>query len=133
MIVLVDTSAWIALLTRNDQHHPAASAIQARLRQERVKLLTSDYIVDETMKSILKVIVSINSAILLAGCYPANADDCPGFIEIGKSYKIDKSLTVKVLELDKKSCWAKVEFKLPMGDKEEAWINLNAYKLIKPE
>jgi predicted nucleic acid-binding protein len=47
--VLVDTSAWIALLTRNDPHHPAALTIQARLRQKQVKLLTSDYIVDETV------------------------------------------------------------------------------------
>lgn len=85
------------------------------------------------MKSILKVVVSISFAILIAGCYPANADDCPGFIEIGKSYKIDMSLAVKILELDKKSCWVKVEFKFPMSDREEAWINLNAYKMIKPE
>lgn len=49
MIVWVDTSAWIALLTRNDQHHSDALAIQARLRQQRMKLLTSDYIVDETV------------------------------------------------------------------------------------
>jgi hypothetical protein len=49
MIVFVDTSAWIALLTRNDHYHAAGLAIQARLRHERAGLLTSDYIVDETV------------------------------------------------------------------------------------
>lgn len=49
MIVFVDTSAWIALLTRNDQSHPAALTIQTRLRNEKARLLTSDYIVDEAV------------------------------------------------------------------------------------
>ena len=49
MTVLVDTSAWIALLARNDQYHPAALKCWARLREERMRLLTSDYIVDETV------------------------------------------------------------------------------------
>lgn len=47
--VLVDTSAWIALLARNDQYHAAALPCWARLRNERSLLLTSDYIVDETV------------------------------------------------------------------------------------
>jgi predicted nucleic acid-binding protein len=49
MIVFVDTSAWIALLTRNDHYHAAGLAIQSRLKNERAGLLTSDYIVDETV------------------------------------------------------------------------------------
>lgn len=49
MIVFVDTSAWIALLTRNDQSHPAALTIQSQLRNEKARLLTSDYVVDETI------------------------------------------------------------------------------------
>lgn len=49
MIVVVDTSAWVALPTRNDQSHPAALSIQARLRPEKARLLTFDYIVDETV------------------------------------------------------------------------------------
>lgn len=49
MTVLVDTSAWVALLARNDQYHPAALKNWARLRDERTPLLTSDYVVDETV------------------------------------------------------------------------------------
>ena len=49
MIVFVDTSAWIALLTRNDQSHQAALTVQAQLRHEKARLLTSDYVVDETI------------------------------------------------------------------------------------
>jgi uncharacterized protein len=49
MIVFVDTSAWIALLVRNDQYHSAALAIQSRLEKEKAQLLTSDYVVDETV------------------------------------------------------------------------------------
>lgn len=49
MTVLVDTSAWVALLVRNDQYHPAALQGWTRLREQRTRLLTSDYIVDETV------------------------------------------------------------------------------------
>jgi len=71
---------------------------------------------------------------LIAGCYPANVEDCPSFIEIGKIYEIDMLLTVKILEMDKKSCWVKIAYKLETSlPEEQAWINLNAYKMIKPE
>jgi hypothetical protein len=43
-------------------------------------------------------------------------------------------LTVKILEMDKKSCWVKIAYKLETSlPEEQAWINLNAYKMIKPE
>lgn len=78
--------------------------------------------------------VSINLLVLIAGCSPINTEDCPSFIEVGKTYELDMSLKVKVLEIDKKSCWAKVAYQavgiLP-GD--QTWINLNAFKAIKPE
>lgn len=46
--VLVDTGAWIALLSRGDQHAPAATERYADLSGEGTRLVTTNYIVDET-------------------------------------------------------------------------------------
>jgi len=48
-MVFVDTGAWIALTDRADQYHRDATAIYTRLKQQRVRLVTSDYVLDETM------------------------------------------------------------------------------------
>ncbi len=52
--VFVDTSGWVALLTANDTHHARASVLFEELQQSRSTLFTSDYIVDETITTILK-------------------------------------------------------------------------------
>lgn len=52
--VFVDTSGWVALLTDNDTHHIRASALFEELQQSRSTLFTSDYILDETITTILK-------------------------------------------------------------------------------
>jgi uncharacterized protein len=46
--VLVDTGAWIALLSRADQHATAATERYAELSAEAARLLTTNYVVDET-------------------------------------------------------------------------------------
>lgn len=46
--VLVDTGAWIALLSRRDQHASAASERYRDLAGEGIRLVTTNYIVDET-------------------------------------------------------------------------------------
>ena len=48
-MVFVDTGAWIALADRSDQYHEEAKRIYARLKQDHIRLITSDYIVDETV------------------------------------------------------------------------------------
>ncbi|OGG44700.1 MAG: hypothetical protein A3F84_28770 [Candidatus Handelsmanbacteria bacterium RIFCSPLOWO2_12_FULL_64_10] len=48
-MIFVDTGAWIALTDRADQYHREASATYARLKQQRVRLVTTDYVLDETM------------------------------------------------------------------------------------
>jgi predicted nucleic acid-binding protein len=46
--VLVDTGAWIALLSRGDLHAAAAAKLYADLTDQRARLITTNYIVDET-------------------------------------------------------------------------------------
>jgi len=46
MCVFVDTSAWYALLDRTDAEH---TAIVDQLREHRVRLTTSNFVVSETI------------------------------------------------------------------------------------
>ncbi|MGH2498811.1 MAG: type II toxin-antitoxin system VapC family toxin [Candidatus Limnocylindria bacterium] len=46
--VVVDTGAWIALLNRRDPLHPSASAHLDRLRSDGARLVTTNYVIDET-------------------------------------------------------------------------------------
>jgi predicted nucleic acid-binding protein len=46
--VVVDTGAWIALLSRADQHAAAATERYRILAVEGARLVTTNYIVDET-------------------------------------------------------------------------------------
>lgn len=47
-MIFVDSGAWIAVLNPKDLHHEEASATLADLRQRNIKLLTTDYVIDET-------------------------------------------------------------------------------------
>jgi predicted nucleic acid-binding protein len=44
--VFVDTSAWVAMLDRSEASHRAVASF---LREQRTLLVTSDYVVDETL------------------------------------------------------------------------------------
>ena len=48
-MIFVDSGAWIALLNRRDQHHDDAAAILDSLGQQKAQLLTTDYVIDETV------------------------------------------------------------------------------------
>ncbi len=45
----VDTWAWVALALRDDQHHEMAVAVYRSLLVKRERLVTSDYILDESI------------------------------------------------------------------------------------
>ena len=47
--VFVDTGAWIALIDKSDDYHEAATKIYANLERRSAWLITSDYVIDETV------------------------------------------------------------------------------------
>ena len=48
-MIFVDTSAWIALLNRKDENHDDAVVIYSKLKQYRERLLTTDYVINDTV------------------------------------------------------------------------------------
>ena len=49
MRLFADTGAWCALYDKGDTHHTRAVAFLRELRNQRVRLITSDYVLDETL------------------------------------------------------------------------------------
>jgi predicted nucleic acid-binding protein len=52
--VFVDTSAWDALEDSSDSHHAAAMRCRAALRQERMPLYVTNYVLDECYTLLLQ-------------------------------------------------------------------------------
>ncbi|WP_040335823.1 PIN domain-containing protein [Candidatus Magnetobacterium casense] len=50
--VFVDTSAWIALFDDSDKHYQEAITRFHLIKEQKIKLLMSDYIFDETITAI---------------------------------------------------------------------------------
>jgi predicted nucleic acid-binding protein len=44
-----DTGAWCALYDRSDIHHARASAFLKELKRKKAQLITSDYVLDESL------------------------------------------------------------------------------------
>lgn len=65
-MTFVDTGAWITLSDRKDQHHNDAATIYAQLKQQKERLLTTDYVIDETATR-LRYDLSHSTAIKLLG------------------------------------------------------------------
>ncbi len=51
--VFIDTSGWVALFVANDENHGKAVSIFEDLKRQRALLFTSDYVVDETITTVL--------------------------------------------------------------------------------
>jgi len=63
MKIFVDTSAWLALNDRNDQYYKKAVANSSRIKKDRIDLITSEYILDETI-TIIRYRVSHQAAVI---------------------------------------------------------------------
>ena len=48
-MIFVDTGAWIAISNPKDQHHREVISIYNDLRDREIQLLTTDYVIDETV------------------------------------------------------------------------------------
>jgi uncharacterized protein len=48
-MILVDSWAWIALADKSDSYHRKAKTVHNRLRQARLRYVTTDYILSETI------------------------------------------------------------------------------------
>ncbi|MCB9008121.1 MAG: PIN domain-containing protein [Ardenticatenaceae bacterium] len=53
MNLFVDSSGWIALFGDRDKFHPQAVAAYRGLTNQRLNLLTTDYVLDETLTHLL--------------------------------------------------------------------------------
>jgi len=51
--VFIDTSGWVALFVGNDTNHANAVKIYESLKDAKAQLYTSDYVIDETITTIL--------------------------------------------------------------------------------
>lgn len=49
MRLFVDTSAWLALNDKNDQYHTRAAAKISDIKKYKIELITSAYIIDESI------------------------------------------------------------------------------------
>ncbi len=63
-MIFVDTSAWLALYDRRDQNHQTAREVAEYLRKERIPLVTTDYVFDETV-TIVRMRVGHGEAVIL--------------------------------------------------------------------
>lgn len=51
--VFVDTSAWVALFVKNDINHKKAVTAFEKIKKSKYVIYTSDYVIDETITTIL--------------------------------------------------------------------------------
>ena len=94
MKLFVDTSAWLALNDRSDQFHALAVEKLARIRAGRISLVTSDYVLDESV-TIIRLRASHAAAVIFGqsilgssviDLIPVGSDDRLAAWEIFKKY-----------------------------------------------
>ena len=63
MRLFVDASAWLALNDKNDQYHGEAVSRSILIKQQKIQLVTSEYVFDETI-TIIRYRVSHRAAVM---------------------------------------------------------------------
>ena len=103
-MIFVDTGAWIAIYKRNDLHHREAMAIYNSLRDEETQLLTTDYVIDET---VTRLRYDTNHSVAVAFLeFIGNAEIAGGLTVIA----IDKEVFEKAIVLFRQYNSARLSF-----------------------
>lgn len=63
MKLFVDTSAWLALNDKSDQYHNKSAAKTLEIKKQRIELVTSEYIMDESI-TLIRYRVSHHAAVV---------------------------------------------------------------------
>ncbi len=63
MKLFVDTSAWLALHDKNDQFHKQAVEKNFKIKKQRIELITSEYVLDESI-TLVRFRVSHGAAVI---------------------------------------------------------------------
>ena len=103
-MIFVDTGAWIAIYKRNDRYHRAAIAIYNNFRNREIQLLTTDYVIDET---VTRLRYDANHSVAVAFLeFIGNAEMAGGLIVV----TIDKDLFAKAKVLFRQYDSARLSF-----------------------
>jgi len=109
--LFVDTSAWLALNDKNDQHHSEAVSRSGAIRKQKIALITSEYIVDESI-TVIRYRVSHRAAVVF-----------------GDSLMGSTILTIAdITDEERFNAW--VLFK-KYGDKELSYTDCTSFALMK--
>src|SRR3990170_5536250 len=63
MKLFTDTSAWLALNDKTDQYYSRAVAKSAEIKKHKIELITSEYIIDESI-TLIRYRVSHRAAVI---------------------------------------------------------------------
>ena len=69
MKVFVDTAAWIALINQRDALHNSALEISKNLRQKRVSLVTTEFVLLEVADGLCNLPIRLNTINFIDGLY----------------------------------------------------------------
>lgn len=111
MRLFVDTSAWLALTDKNDQYHNRAVSKSLEIKRQKIELITSEYIIDESI-TLIRYRVSHHAAII--------------FGDSLLSSRISR--IVDVTEEDRLKAW---EFFKKYEDKEFSFTDCTSFALMK--
>jgi len=111
MRLFADTGAWCALYDRSDVYHARASAFLQELKRQKARLITSDYVLDETL-TLLRFRAGHKEA-----------------VEFGRW--VLQSPLVKVINVDEKIWQAAWEIFIRYKDKDFSFTDCTSFALMR--
>jgi predicted nucleic acid-binding protein len=73
-VIFVDTWAWVALISERDAFHAVATAYQRMVLRQRPPLVTTDYVLIETITQLSKIVGTVTTTDFIDGLLTACAE-----------------------------------------------------------